>query len=226
MRRSIALASAVTLVLAALLVTGCGDKAELSQPQPSAPSTAVTPPSAPTDEIAALLQKGAAVQTLSFEGTMSSGKVSYAVKGWVLGKKARLERTLDGTTMNVLYDFDAKAAWIWGKGSKTGTKSAAPAMVSESPAWWAGVLAPQPWKTNQSGELGGAPCRIVGYVYSGSGDTVDTTLWIAEDTGLPVQLEANLNGVTTKYSYTRVAIAAPAGDLFVVPSDVTFVETH
>lgn len=216
-----AVAGVLVLIVATMLsLTGCGQK-PVSQPDAGDPSTVGGTAAPNSGGGTAQLGPGAAINDLSFTGTITVDDESYALTGWVLGNKVRFERSNDEDTAYTVIDGDAKIAAMWTKKDGIGVKViAASTLVTESPVFWARVCAGIPDSMASKETLDGVACRVI-TIPSDSGD--GGTVWIAEQTGLPVRVEnESSSGGKTVITYTSITLGSPSADVFSLPGNITF----
>ena len=225
MKKNLLISSLVLLFAMTILVAGCGKKAgETSAP---APKEAAQSSAGSSDTSAqSLITKGMAVNNISYDCEVSipeGNKVS--MKAWIKGKKMRTEmpNTEGSGSIVSIIDSEQGVAYMYQPDQKMATKmsiSMSQQGNSPSPQETMASLKPNDMKYTGKDSVDGKKCLVYEYV-----ENKETSkIWLWEDYGVPLKIEATTDGKKSVMEYRNVKLDEIPASMFEVPAGTKIME--
>lgn len=208
------LIAAIIVMLLALALAGCGAKPAGDQKPQNAPEAGQkAEASNPLSEIAAKVKN---VEGMSFDLVMKSGSINTNGKGWVQGRCTRMEMMVVG--QQVVMIMDEKGVYY---SYTPGTNMAVRMKTSqgnETPADYAKKYEDPKYKVKvvESASYDGAPCKVVSIMNAQGKE--ESRMWVREDYGLPVKIEAESAGEKVTIEYKNLKVGPQPKELFTLPA--------
>ena len=217
MRRWLALPVLLAVILSGAVLAGCGgDKSTSGQ------STNQPAQTAKSETITDIFAKGAKVDGLSYDYTMTASDATVTGKVWLQGKKMKSETTVAGQNVVTFFDGDTNTVIIYNPAEKTAMKISAGQAeeqnaVSETPLDYTSGIDQTSVKELETVEYDGARCRVVEVTEK---DTKAVAkMWVREDYGIPVRVEStDPEGGKFVMEYKNVKAGSIAADTFQLPA--------
>lgn len=209
-----------------LLVAGCGKKA--SETSIPAPKEAAQTSSTSSDTSAqGLITKGMAVSNISYDSEISvpeGNKVS--MKAWIKGKKMRTEmpNTEGSGSIVSIIDSEQGVLYMYQPEQKMATKmsiSMSQQDSSPSPKETMESLKPNEMKYISKDTVDGKKCLV--YEFQ-AGNKETSKVWLWEDYGVPLKIEATTDGKKSVMEYHNVKLDEIPASMFEIPADTKIVE--
>ena len=218
--------SILLLFVMTLLVAGCGKKA--SETSAPAPKEAVQSSASSSDTSAqSLITKGMAISNISYDCEVSvpeGNKVS--MKAWIKGNQMRTEmpNTEGNGSIVSIIDSEKGIVYIYQPDQKMATKmsiSMSPQDNSPSPKEAMASLKPNEMKYTGKDTVDGKKC-LVYEIQAGNNETGKVWLW--EDCGVPLKIEATTDGKKSVMEYRNVKLDEIPASMFEIPAGTKIVE--
>lgn len=212
MKKAMMLLLAVAVVLASLVLGGCGggdkkDAGKAAQP-------------AKEESVADLLAKGKKVTGLSYDFVMTTKNGQMTGKMWFQGKKMRSEMTMQNQKMVSIIDGDANVAYSYmpeqGVAMKVSLDAAEPLQTPDN---YTKDLDAAKAKVVETTTYDGVRCKVL--LVQNADDKSETKIWLREDYGIPARVEINdpsLGKMVAEYKNLKAG-PIPA-DTFQLPAGV------
>jgi outer membrane lipoprotein-sorting protein len=201
---------AMTLVIVAVLLIGCGGKGSNTT---ATTSTTASSGNGLTD----LLGKAADITNFYCEVTITSPEGTQTMKQWTrMGNptKFKMEITAEGMTTDIIFDGQYYYTYIPSENMGYKMSAAAAASYSSNSSDASSITQYQPtYKGSET--VNGMACSK--YEYTVQGMTTD--MWISKQYGLPVRVVSG----TTTMDYTNFNFNGITDSMFMMPSGVTMI---
>ena len=209
---------AMTLVIVAVLLMGCGGKGSNTTTAPATSTTAKTTATTSTtassgNGLTDLLGKAAGITNFYCEVTIISPEGTQTMKQWTrMGNPTKLRMGITVSDQTTIMIYDGQFYYMYDPASKIAYKISATSAEQYSSA------ADETASLNQyspvligSETINGLDCAVYQYTVQG----VTTKMWIWKQYGLPVKVVSG----TTTMEYSNYSFAAIADSMFQMPSD-------
>lgn len=199
----------IMLLLFALMLSGCGNKATGESEQPIKQETASD-----------LLVKGRQITGMAYDYVLTSKTGQMTGKMWVQGKKMRTETVLRNQRVVSLIDAEANTAYTYMPEQGTAFKISfeQQAKTMNGPDRYAKELETAGAKAVESVVYEGVKCKI--FVVQKEGN-VESRIWVREDYGVPARAEVtNGDGGKLVMEYKNLVIGPIPADVFQLPVGV------
>jgi len=229
------------MLIAALLLTGCGGGEQPPAKEPDAPAvaekgeapaaepeaaeqeTASQPASSPADEdLSELFKKAGEIKQLYYDFIVSNdGEELYKGKTWMKGSKVRNEMDFDGDIMVFIYDVEAGEGYSYNPAEKTGMLAELDPELTEDlmiPTSYTEEAASGNYRVEGTETCDGHKCKVV--VLLDDQGAEESRLWISEQYGIPVRVEGNTEEGFLVLEYKNLKTDPISDDVFKVPEDI------
>jgi outer membrane lipoprotein-sorting protein len=204
------------LMVACLAVSGCGGE--------KAQETSSTPPAAEEkgslDELQKIMETSKEVTDLSFDivSTCTSADQTITVesKYWISGEKMRMETETDGMKTITIVNAEGEAL-IYNPAEKTAMKISEIETPSDMPNEWSDEDDLEDYTIVGHEKMDGYNCIVVSI---NGVEGASTKMWLMEDNGMPVRMEATTDEGSTVIQYKNYNLEKQPADLFEIPADV------
>ena len=199
----------IVLLLLALILPGCGNKA-----------TGAVDQSAREEPAGDLLAKGRQITGMTYDYVLTTKTGQMTGKMWVQGKKMRTETVLRNQRVVSLIDADANTAYTYMPDQGTAFKISfeQQAKTMNGPERYTKELEAAGAKAVESVVYEGVKCKI--FVVQKEGN-VESRIWVREDYGVPARAEVtNGDGGKLVMEYKNLVIGPIPADVFQLPVGV------
>jgi len=225
LKKNVLVSLLLLLFVMTILVAGCGKKAsETSAPAPK--EAAQTSSTSGDTSAQGLITKGMAVSNISYDCEVSvpeGNKVS--MKAWIKGKKMRTEMSNtegSGSIVSII-DSEQGVVYMYQPEQKMATKmsmSMSPQGNSPSPQETMASLKPNELKYTGKDTVDGKKCLVYEYV-----ENKETSkIWLWEDYGVPLKIEATTDGKKSVMEYRNVKLDEIPASMFELPEGTKIME--
>ncbi|WP_066633901.1 LolA family protein [Desulfolucanica intricata] len=199
----------MVLVLACLGLAGCGEDQEESG-SPTAGKNQESP-------AAKLLAKGEQIEGMSFDYKFTGEGLQMSGKMWVQDEKVKTESTTEGH--KVIMISDGKALYSYTPEQKMAVKFTLAETEQQiaSPYDYAKVISTAAVEELDTKEYDGAECKV--FLVKDKNSKEEFKMWVREDYGIPVRVEAE-DGSKTVMEYKNLVVGALPADTFKLPEGV------
>lgn len=216
------------LLITTLLIAGCGGKTTTTSPattSPAATSPATTSPAATSPStttttsdltLGDILGRAAGIASVQYDMVITApGTPTMTQAVWVKKNKMRAEITQQGQTIVVLMDNDAMTMYTYMPAENTAIK------MSWSPTTKSAVDEAQSLSDYNPTILGtetvdGKVCTVVQYTVEGQ----TVKMWLWQDHGIPIRVEATTAQGTTVMEYKNIQFVDIPDNMFTLPAGV------
>lgn len=219
MRRWLVYLIAAILMLGGTGLLGC-DSSEKPQEKSSPPAVQENQDEkGSSNELEKIMNSAREVTDLSFEvesiATGAGESLTTYAKYWISGKKMRVETETLGVKSIMIANGNGEA-WVYSPTEKMAMKVPDIEVPDELPNEWSDQEDLANYKIIGHEKMNGYDCVVVNV--SGDDGTV-SKMWLMEDQGMPVKMEAESAEGKIVIEYKNYNIGKQADDLFQLPSD-------
>jgi len=206
----------VTLLMASCIaLAGCGKEKEKAEPTSSTPAVEEKGSS---NELADIMKSAQGAQNMSFDiiSTINNQgqTIKHQGKYYISGQKMRMENEAAGMKSIMIVNGKGEI-WMYNPADKTAMKMPEIKDKTEMPNAWAEGSDLSAMKVVGHEKMDGYDCVVV------TVNEADGTnkMWLREDIGMPVKLEAKTPEGTMLIEYKNYKLGTQSADLFELPTD-------
>lgn len=218
MRKWLAVLLVVSLMAVGIL--GCGNNGEpAGAPGATGEKTESTQPQGGGSELSSIVEMAKGIKEMSFDivSTMTGkdGSVATSGKYYISGDKLRMEMETMGMKMITIGNEQGEF-YLYNPETKTAMKMTTPQTETELPNEWAQAAEDlAKYKVVGEEKKDGYDCLVVTTDEEG----IQTKMWLRQDIGMPVRVEATLDeGETMVVEYKNYSIGEQPAELFEIPA--------
>jgi outer membrane lipoprotein-sorting protein len=220
------------LLIAMLLIAGCSGKTSTTSPTTPSPTPSTT---SPTDEatttpsttattsdvtLGDILGRSAGIASLKYDMVITAaGNPTMTQAIWVKKNKMRTEVTQQGQTTVILMDNDTNTMYTYMPAENMAIE------MSWDPTTKSAVDEAQSLSDYNPTIVGtetidGKVCTVVQYTVEGQ----TVKMWLWQDHGLPIRVEATTAQGTTLMEYKNIQFVDIPDNMFTLPADVQIMQ--
>ncbi len=237
MNKKVLIWSLVCLFFVTLLLTGCGGGSTPPSSAPDSKESATSPgeaESTPAEQsssseeeipVSEIFARAKNIEGLYYEYVLTAGEEKTEGKAWIKGKQFKNEICVEDQTIINIIDFDKAAAYTYMPSQNTAMKIELDMMNMEefqSPTAYAEDVDPQLVRIVETTTYDGYRCKVMAITNEETQEEIK--MWVSEDYGIPLRIEAISEGVTTVLEYKNLQVGSIADDVFTIPQGVEIME--
>ncbi|MCL6472406.1 MAG: DUF4412 domain-containing protein [Firmicutes bacterium] len=169
-----------------------------------------------------LISKGQKIDGMYYEYVVDAVGQKMEGKVWMTGKKMRTEGTFLGQKSTVIVDGEKNVAYMIDEENKKAMKipMGETSSLPDKPTDYLENIDIKTAKSLETTTYNGIKCRVISIqVSNDETGKINTKMWITEDNGLPVRIEASLpDGSKMAIDYKNLKVGKQPAEMFEIPA--------
>ena len=233
------LGTLICLVVMLVLITGCGgnnsgggtpapqesgNEPQANSDEPSSADSSGVP--AEADEaafpsVSEILAKSKTAENegMYFEYDIDMETGAMEGKTWVKGNMIKNEITMEDQIIISIINMDQDEAYTYMPAENIAIKTDIDLSSLDGfhrPTEYTDELSPDQYEILETTVYDGRKCWII----ISTNDQVEMKMWVSEEYGIPLRIEAEVEGFKTVIEYKNIQIGSVGNDVFTLPPDV------